>query len=72
MIYLSFNRELRVGMVDMPGSLSSQLGTSLEIQWLGLSAFTLGTWVQFLGREIRSRKLCNKAKKKKKKFKLTA
>ena len=40
---------------------------SLEVQWLGLSAFTAGAQVQSLVRELRSHKLPNTAKRKKKK-----
>ena len=40
-------------------------GNSLAVQWLGLSAFTVGAWVQSLVRELKSHKLCSMAKKKK-------
>ena len=33
-------------------------GNSLEVQWLGLGAFTAGTQIRFLVRELRSLKLC--------------
>ena len=42
-------------------------GSSLEVQWLGLCAFTAGDRVQSLVRELRSHKSCDMAKKKRKK-----
>ena len=57
---ISFPRmrvELRMGGV----------GTSLVVQWLGLSASTARSWVQSLVRELKSHKLRGAAKKKKKK-----
>ena len=44
-------------------------GSSLAGQWLGLGAFTAGTQVQSLVRELRSCKMCSVAKKEKKKKK---
>ena len=41
-------------------------GNSLVVQWLGLCAFTFGVQVQILVGELRSRKLCSIARKKKK------
>ena len=41
-------------------------GNSLAIQWLGLGTFTARALVQFLVRELRSRKLSGTAKTKKK------
>ena len=38
---------------------------SLAVQWSGLGTFTAGAWVQSLVRELRSRKLCGAARKKK-------
>ena len=40
----------------------SQPGNSLGVQWLGLSAFTEGAWVQSLAGELRFCKLCDMAK----------
>ena len=40
------------------------MGTSLEIQWLGLDAFTSVAWVQSLVGELRSRKPHGMARKK--------
>ena len=40
-------------------------GNFLAVQWLRLGAFTPGAQVQSLVRELRSRKLCGAAKKKK-------
>ena len=45
-------------------------GNSLVVQWLGLSAFTAGTRVQALVWELRYRKLCGTAKRKKEEFSL--
>ena len=42
-------------------------GNSLAVQWLELSSFTVWTWIQSLGRELRSHKPHDVAKKKKKK-----
>ena len=36
---------------------------SLVVQWLGLSAFTVGIWIQSLVRKLRSCKPCGRAKK---------
>ena len=41
------------------------MGTSLEIQWLGLDASTSVAWVQSLVGELRSRKPPGMARKKK-------
>ena len=41
-------------------------GNSLVVQWLGLCAFTFGAQVRILVGELRSRKLCSIARKKKK------
>ena len=41
-------------------------GNSLAVQWLGLSAFTAGAWVQSLVGELRHHKLCSTAPAKKK------
>ena len=37
----------------VPTSLEDIFGNSLVVQWLGLSAFTAGGWVQSLVRELR-------------------
>ena len=44
---------------------SANTGSSLEVQWSGLHFYCLGTRVQSLLRQLRSCKLCGKAKKKK-------
>ena len=41
------------------------LGNSLVVQWLGLGAFTIESWVQSLVRELISGKPCGTDKKKK-------
>ena len=43
-------------------------GDFLVVQWLGLSAFKAGAWVQHLVGELRSHMPCHMAKKKKKKI----
>ena len=42
-------------------------GNSLEVRWLGLCAFTAGTWVWSLVRELRSHKIHGMAKRTNKK-----
>ena len=55
------------GVKDQCYLREKNIGSSLVVQWLGLRAFTAGTWVQCLLEELRSQKLSGAAKKKKKK-----
>ena len=43
----------KTGAGRVPTSLEDIFGNSLVVQWLGLSAFTAGGWVQSLVRELR-------------------
>ena len=53
------------GTLEFP-SKKRKLGSSLAVQWLGLSAFTATDQIQSLVRELRPHKLSSVAKKKKK------
>ena len=57
------------GTLEFP-SKKRKLGSSLAVQWLGLSAFTATDQIQSLVRELRPHKLSSVAKKKKRKRKL--
>ena len=48
------------------GKEKQRAGNSLVVQWLGLDAFFAGAWAWSLVRELRSHKLCDVAKVKKK------
>ena len=52
------------GTLEFP-SKKRKLGSSLAVQWLGLSAFTATDQIQSLVRELRPHKLSSVAKKKK-------
>ena len=55
-----------VGGMGWEGKEKQRAGNSLVVQWLGLDAFFAGAWAWSLVRELRSHKLCDVAKVKKK------
>ena len=59
-----------VGGMGWEGKEKQRAGNSLVVKWLGLDAFFAGAWAWSLVRELRSHKLCDVAKLKKKERKI--